>query len=306
MSQDKTNDELSELEPLEELPELEELDEFEELEELEPEAAAKPAPAAARPSRSSAPGKSRRGSRGKDGDEPEPDVPVAKPGTESRELEDAPRILQKAAWVLVAACVFPWMSVSEVIAPDGKLVNPKHFAAKAVILLGAYLLHQSLKASYGDKAAGFARKLDIKIVPARRRSMGWNVGEFLGIVVMIVGLLPIVEGTDLSFGSVGLALYGDKGLMILGLVTISHIYSYSKGATFNPLFPILFLGPAFAGVLSIPKAGIGWWSVGSLLASVAGVMAVYTIVVAMRQAKAEGDAKKAAQVAARREARKTQ
>ena len=305
MSQDKTNDELSELEPLEELSELEEFDELEEVEELEELGpAAKPAAPAARPARSSSRGQSGRGSRKDKKEDAEPDVPMAKPGTESRELEDAPRLLQKAAWVLVAACVFPWMSVSEVIGEDGSLVNPKHFAAKAVILVGAYLFHMALKASYGDKAPGFAQKLDIKVIPAKRRSMGWNVGEFLGIAVMIVGLLPIIEGTGLSLGSIGLAIYGDKGLMILGLVTISHIYSYSKGATFNPLFPILFLGPAFAGLLSIPK-GIGWWTAGSVLASVAGVMAVYVIVVAMRQAKAEGDAKRAAQAAARREARKT-
>lgn len=294
MSQDDMKDDLTELEPIEGSDELEELEEMEELEPLEPEAPAA-RPRAARAAR-------KRSGRQQD-EEPEPDLPVAKPGTESRELEDAPRLLQKAAWVLVVGCLFPWMSVGEVIAEDGSIAVPMHFAAKAVILVGAYLFHQSLKASYGDKAAGFAQKLDIKVVPAKRRSMGWNVGELLGIVVMLVGLLPIVEGTGLSLGSIGLSIYGDKGLMILGLVTVSHIYAYSKGATFNPLFPILFLGPAVAGLLSIPK-GIGWWTAGSVLASLAGMMAVYTIVVAMRQAKAEGDAKRAAQAAARREARK--
>jgi len=298
MTQDKTNDELSELEPLEEL---EPADDLEELEPLEPEAPKSTgAETGAGAARSSA---RRPRGQGKTKEAPEPDVPLAKPGSESRELEEAPRVLQKAAWVLVVGCLFPWMSVDTVVAEDGGIENPMHFAAKAVILVGAFVFHHALKASYGDPKAGFAKNLDIKVVPPRRRSMGWNVGEFLGLGIMLVGLLPVLEGTGVSLGSIGLAIYGDKGLLILGLVTISHIYAYSKGATFNPLFPILFLGPALAGLLSIPK-GLGWWTAGSVLASLAGVMAVYTIVVAMKQAKAEGDAKRAAQAAARREARK--
>ena len=90
----------------------------------------------------------------------------------------------------------------------------------------------------------------------------------------------------------------EKGILALGLITLVHIYAYSKGATFNPIVPILFLGPALAGVISLTSGKYGWWTLGAVGVSFAGILAVYTLGVALKEAKVEGDAKrKAAQEA---------
>ena len=279
MSEPKTPDEaeLTELEPLEPVAEL--------IEEAPPESAATtmadPAPA----------GKAPRGQ-----------LQVALPGTESRELEKAPQLLQKAATILVAASLFPWMLGMAAIGVSA--------LAKLVMLLGAWVFHQCMAHGYGDKAAGFAKSLGKKVIPPKRRAMGWNVGELLGLLLMAVALLPIIDAavlgdeTVLGIKNAILKSSQEKGILALGLITLVHIYAYSKGATFNPIVPILFLGPALAGVISLTSGKYGWWTLGAVGGSFAGILAVYTLGVALKEAKVEGDAKRKAAQEARVAARK--
>ena len=99
----------------------------------------------------------------------------------------------------------------------------------------------------------------------------------------------------------------EVGLLLVGLLTLVHIYAYERGGDFNPLYAFMFLAPLMLGVPAIlnpptvpPVLGL----VGGLVAVGAGAYAVYTIAVAMLEAKKQGDAKKAAALEARRAARK--
>lgn len=299
-SKDPQDNDLSELEPLEELETLEELEpmaELEELEELEelpveapaevPAGAAAPAAATLEPESTEATASA----AASDSKGESPKAAAALPGSETREMEQAPMLLRKASWIMAIGGMFPWMMADE---PGWDKVS----LSKLVIVAGAWILHSCMAQAYGDKAPGFAKSLAAKVVKPSRKSVGWNVGELLGIVVMIVGLAPLIDA-----GTPILASMTEKAVMILAVASIVHIYAYSKGAMFNPIVPIMFLGPAIAGVMSIPKVGINWWSLGALAVSAGGIFAVYTLGVALKQAKIEGEAKKAAMMEARKAAR---
>ena len=98
--------------------------------------------------------------------------------------------------------------------------------------------------------------------------------------------------------------------LFLALATFAHVLAYEYGGKFNPVFPLMFLGPAIAGGLNVigaareigdhPLALVSL--IGSLIVAAGGVMAMYTMYVSMKQAKIEGDLKRAAQ----REARKNE
>ena len=107
--------------------------------------------------------------------------------------------------------------------------------------------------------------------------------------------------------------FAEKGFLILAGLTMTHIYDYEHGGQFNPMFPLMFLAPGIAGVLSLVKVfsvdsiGIGQilGGIGSIAVAAAGWMAAYTMYVALKEAKTHGDAKKAAQLEARKVARKS-
>jgi hypothetical protein len=91
-----------------------------------------------------------------------------------------------------------------------------------------------------------------------------------------------------------------------------HIASYERWGGFNPLFPLMFLGMLFAGLMGV-IAGLtgdmgGLAKLMSILggAGVAagGGLAAYTIAEALMQAKKDGDRKKAEALEARKAARK--
>ena len=104
----------------------------------------------------------------------------------------------------------------------------------------------------------------------------------------------------------------EVGSMLLGAGTLVHIFAYKKGGRFNPLFPLLFAGPALSGLLiffqtlgagSIFEGSKPIKLLGAGLCLGAGIFAVYTVGLAMTEAKKEGDAKKAAAAEARKAAR---
>ena len=95
----------------------------------------------------------------------------------------------------------------------------------------------------------------------------------------------------------------ELGLLALGAFTFVQICGYERGGKFNPLFPMMFLAPAAAGLLRIWGNILESHWVGllaSIAVALAGCLAVYTMVVAMKQAKIEGDLKKRAASEARK------
>ena len=102
----------------------------------------------------------------------------------------------------------------------------------------------------------------------------------------------------------------EMGTLFLALATLAHVLAYEYGGKFNPIFPLMFLGPAIAGVLQAlgafglmgkhPLVPLG--ILGSLIVAGGGFMAMYTMFVSMKEAKVQGEIK----AAAMREERKRQ
>ncbi|MFT4539333.1 MAG: xanthosine utilization system XapX-like protein [Planctomycetota bacterium] len=279
---DKEFDELESLEPLEELQELEEL---EPLEKQAPETA--PAGGAPNAVAAAAAGGAA-GSR----------TAASSEDFGKRELEQTPIVLRKASMILFAGSLLPWL-VALKIDPDIATPWAALYTAKAVALVAAWLFHQSNMATHNGPAIGLMKSLAKihSIVPSALAS--------------IVGLVSIYLG----FGHEGLdsfAAAAELATMLLAAATFSHIWGYEHGGKFNPIFPIMFLGPAMAGLLSVfgaaaafkTNAGLaGAALIGCLAVGAGGCMAMNALYQSMKQAKVEGDEKKRLQREARKAAR---
>jgi hypothetical protein len=216
-----------------------------------------------------------------------------------REMEKAPALLRKAAWGLYLGCLLPWGGVTADW--GGNVVE------KLLVLAGLYVWHQAHLLRDGVKVPGFIAKLGAE--------------KFLPLFVLagllaLVGFLPILSSGSLFLegGGVnvsGFGAFAEKGFLLLAGLTLTHIYDYQHGGRFNPLYPIMFLAPGIAGLMALMKVfsadplGPGHLAggLGAVLVGIAGWMSAYTMYVAMKEAKAHGDAKKAAQVEARKTAR---
>jgi len=255
------------LDELEEFDELEDVAPLEELAELEELEELPPAPAPA----------------------PDP-APAPAPRAGPRELERAPLMLQKAALVLTVAALFPWLVPSV----DGAFPLQRTLA-KLVVLLGGYVLYMGVKHRHGEAVPGAFAKLG-----------GAHPRATTGVaaLVMLIGLAPLVDPGGDWFRSV-IA----KAALAVGMVVWCQVQDYAKGGKFNPLFGLV-----------IPMFGVGGLArlitvfadkpfdflalIGSVGVTVAGVLAGYTMVVAIKEAKEHGKAKKQAAMEARKRQRK--
>lgn len=237
-------------------------------------------------------------------------APAANPGLAAakaammaaRAQEKAPQLLLKAAKVLVAGSVLPWMGKD---LGSGNWVN---LVLKLGLLGGCMLVMKGVDAHYeGAEAKGFGTKPLIGgDGPKKKGMLGALNGLHVVGTLVIVGLLVV----QLSLYSDNLLVIGESLTLLLGGLTFAHIHSYLKGGSFNPLFPIMFAGCAIGGLfglfgrLNAEPGAFKWLGVlGCLVLTAAGAGAVHTIAVAMMQAKKEGEAKKAAALEARKQAR---
>lgn len=217
--------------------------------------------------------------------------PGAKPG---REMEQAPTILRKAALILLFGCLLPWGGVTE--AWIGNL------AEKLLVLGGLFVWHQAHLLRDGGKVQGFIASLG--------KTSFAPLFAVAGLLT-VVGFLPVlsweVTFSDLAANS---GPFAEKGFLILAGLTTTHIYDYEHGGKFNPMFPLMFLAPAIAGLMALLKVFGGDVGIGQILGGLgavpvsgAGWMAAYTMYVALKEAKAHGEAKRAQQAEARKAAR---
>lgn len=221
------------------------------------------------------------------------------PAGAKRELDRAPLELRKASLFILAGSIFPW-------------ANPLNFAVgptveKLICYLAVWIVFQAHVLKHTGKANGLVMGLGKKspLVPL-----------IVAGVIAIVGITPVATaGTAATggFWELGLGRIMEKVFLLLSGYTLAHIYDYEHGGKFNPIFPLLFLFPAIAGFASIftkivpvfgeMPAAAGVALVGALLVAVGGLIACHTMWVAMKEAKAHGEAKKLAQQEARRLAR---
>ncbi|MCH2106937.1 MAG: hypothetical protein MK291_09880 [Planctomycetes bacterium] len=205
-----------------------------------------------------------------------------------RELEKAPLIQLKAAQFLMIVCFLPWAD------PTVNWLSVE--VEKLICALGVFLGVQAQLAYGGEKALGFMKGLT---------KGGARNGVLLGFVVSLVGLAPITA----EFATGPLL---EKLTLIGAGFTYAHIVGYRLGGGFNPLYSFAFTLPVFGGVPALMNglasdAG-GFAKIlglfGALGATWFGVQGVRALIIAMKEAKAEGEAKKKAAIEARRAARK--
>lgn len=243
-----------------------------------------------------------------------PDAPDRAATPPRRELEQAPLHLRTASKVLIAGAILPWITAVSTVGhvPWG------HWAGSvALTFVSGWVLVEGVKARRGLRANGAVAGI-AKAHPLAAAGVALLV--FIGACVVAWLGSAWFNGEPLTFTNVEAPGAEDRysmrailelGTLLLGLATFAHILDYEYGGKFNPVFPLMFLGPAVAGSLQVFGAfgAFGENStaalislVGSITVAAGGYMAIYTMYESMKQAKVEGDLKRAAQ----REARKSE
>lgn len=225
---------------------------------------------------------------------------------QKRELDQAPLVLRKASVVMGAAAIIPF-------ATGPMELWPTIFLGKALILLGGWIFYQSHVHNHGGQVPGFIASLSkggAKTVYAVFGVLAlvglWNFGD-----VVSVGNEYGFDGTAKTLTTLG--IIAEKLILLLCLFTYTHIYDYEHGGKFNPIFPLMYLGGAIGGLGAIvkdiaPPPGTSLdpnyiAALGAVGVCVGGCMAMWTMWLAMKEAKEQGEKKKAAQVEARKAAR---
>lgn len=200
--------------------------------------------------------------------------------------EKAPLMLQKSALILTFAGLLPWL------VPEG--FDLIRLGAKVVILLGAWVLYCGVEFAHGGRTPldglGKANKLAL---PA------------LGYVVLIAGVFLTLASGEWQ----GII---EASALAVGAITWCQVHGYVRGGKFNPMIALVIPMFGLAAVLNLAVAfgldidGLSkaLLMLGSLGVAGAGGFGGYTMYLAMKEAKAHGEAKKRAAAAARADERK--
>ena len=224
-----------------------------------------------------------------------------------RDLEQAPLLLRKASVVLMCGAALPWMSV---IVTKGHMPWGVWFGSWVLTLIAGWLLFDGAKARFGAKASGISKAL-VKINPMG--PVGASLAVFVAALVCcffgevyfsndtFIGF-AVPEGSELDLSNrYPLRAVLEFGTLFLALATFAHIQAYEYGGKVNPIFPLMFLGPAVAGSLNaigsatkVSDLGVLGLvgRLGSVGVAAGGIMAMYTMYVTMKVAKEEGDRKR--------------
>lgn len=239
----------------------------------------------------------RRRAKGKEGAKgPEPGQP--------RQLEEAPLLLRKASVILMVGGLLPWLTA---LSTGGYMPWKSWLIGMALTVAAGFVMIESAKAVSGLKANGL-----VKPIAGAHPMAGPIFGLVLFLVAAVLAFLAgpaLPEGVTAAEAAADAKLsevvFGWKaavelGSLFLAFATFAHILAYEHGGKFNPIFPLMFLGPALAGLLNVLGAfkGLGTHPlvpvslIGSIVVAVGGFLAMYTMYVALRQAKVEGDRKR--------------
>ncbi|MBL4771116.1 MAG: hypothetical protein JKY61_08240 [Planctomycetes bacterium] len=236
-----------------------------------------------------------------------------------RELEQAPLMLRKASWILVIGALFPFFSAlryaSAAVNKVGDLTNAfdwKTWAiVKVLVVAGGWVAYECSLARSGDKP----KSVLMGLAKAHAKAGIGVAGLFWigAIVLLFMGAGVYVEVSPGKTAEVfQLGMIAEILTLMLGMYAIEHIHGYEHGGKFNPLVPLLMVGPGIAGVLNLlssiaafrnPYSGLGAVGlIGSVIVAAGGIFAIKIMIDSMKEAKVQGEIKKAAM----REARKAE
>jgi len=256
--------------------------------------------------------------------EPTAHAPLA-PGEKPplRDLQGAPLHLQKAALICFVGGVLPWQSLHVSTWMTWGL-------GKVLIMAGVWLLWKSVDhrsggnvpgfvASLGDIVLGKKAEVDPKMAarqaarakgPAKLDVAFPSALHIVGLLIVVIGcLMPLFDGGHNPAFEAKLKTLAELGMFAWAAGTWVHIYAYERWGSFNPIFPLIFIGMLVAGFATAIQAILNDNGIdpvgllGGLAVGIGGGMAAYTIVEAMMDAKREGDAKKLVEADRRKAAR---
>ncbi len=193
-----------------------------------------------------------------------------------RNMESAPLELRKAGMVLFVAALFPWLGSGG--------INLDTIWAKLVVVVGAVIGYYGVLNKHGQSVPGVFRAVG----GANPKLLGW-----LSTLVMVIGVtLPaILIGTNQG----GLSACVEVAGVAVGATLWIQILDYSMGAKFNPVMglivPLISIA-AIGRLIFLTKKFDILALIGSVGVLAAGFMATRTMVAAMKEAKAHGEAKK--------------
>ena len=244
-------------------------------------------------------------------------TPAAPEPAGERQPDLAPIHLRKASWIVLLGSLLPWM---------GSGAGWVTFvAAKLTICLGAWILFQTVRHGAKETVPGVISKLAAirwakpdsgkRNKPMSEQLLGTvpSLGHLLGLVALLGGVAVTLfdPAYDKASGSLlkGLA---EVGMLAWAAGTMVHIFAFTHGGKFNPIFPLMYLGGAIGGLGAIvrdiapaaEKLEPNYIAaVGAAGVCAGGFMAMWTMWLAMKEAKEQGERKKAAQIEARKAAR---
>lgn len=173
--------------------------------------------------------------------------------------------------------------------------------SKALALIAGWVFHQGFMASHGGKPVDFIAKL-----ATAHSKVPLGLAGLIAIAAFVPAFL-VETGTG--------PILGEVGTLLLASATFSHIFGYEHGGKFNPIFPLMFLGPSIVGMLNIYGSMLLFNKLGAMAAvgllgngivGFGGMMAMYVMYVSMKQAKVQGDLKRDALRQHRKEQREAQ
>jgi hypothetical protein len=229
---------------------------------------------------------------------------------QKRDLEEAPLQLRKASKILFFAGLLPMAGVRVTEFAGGQFPWAATYIAKAIALVGMWLFYQGYVATHQGESKIAA--LD-KFAKAHHLVMPIVATVISLVAFWFLVSAPGFEGATFWAQS---SSFVEVGTLILASVTFCHIFGYEHGGKFNPIFPLMFLGPGVGGVFALfigfknladttgsAKAAAAGGLLGQVIAAVGGLMAMWIMYKAMKQAKVEGDLKRVAAREARAAAR---
>ncbi len=239
--------------------------------------------------------------------------------SQKRELEQAPLMLRKASWILVIGALFPFFTAlryaAAAINEAGGLTMGFDWKTwtivKLLVVAGGWVAYECSMVRHGDKPksalAGLANahaKAGIGVA-----SLLW-IGAIVYLYMVSDVYVEISAGVTDKVFRVGMV--AEVLTLMLGMYAIEHIHGYEHGGKFNPLVPLLMLGPGIAGILNLlssiaafrnPHSVLGSIGlIGSVIVAAGGIFAIKIMIDSMKEAKVQGEIKKAAM----REARKAE
>ncbi|MFT7679162.1 MAG: hypothetical protein ACI8QC_003162 [Planctomycetota bacterium] len=228
-----------------------------------------------------------------------------KAGTNPRETEQTPVMLRKASQLLLIGALFPFYTGVKYATTAVMEAGDKTMAfnwttlilAKALVVIGGWVAYECAVArGQGKKKSPLDALAKTHEMAGALVALVFFAGAFA--LVFTAGNTMVLDVNGDITGVFTMGAAAEIGVLALGIFTLAHIVGYINGGKFNPIFPLMFMGPALAGLLNLVASinvfgsqhmGLGVLGlIGSVIVGGAGCFAMYVMGNSIKEAKEHG------------------